>query len=153
MKTLLLLLLLVTAALFADGNFYTASYSSILSGTTDAMTIQLPNNSTRDVHFLSAWVRCSAACKFTISQGGARATTTTLATTALNGALPSQATAWSASNAGAGTTIGTYSLEAAGTYAVDLTKFQLTKGPANTLTIAIATFTGTWQPAAHWNEF
>ena len=34
MKTLLLLLLLATSVLFADGNYYTASYSAALNGAT-----------------------------------------------------------------------------------------------------------------------
>ncbi len=152
MKTLLLFLLLAVVPLFADGNYYTASYSAALNGTTDALTVQLPSGSTKDVQFIVAWVRCSAACTWSVSQGGAAATSTTLATAALNGALPSQVTAWSASNAGAGTTLGTYSLEAAGTYPIDLTKFKLAKGPGATLTISIANFTGTWRPTIQWGE-
>ncbi len=152
MKTLLLLLLLVTAALFADGNYYTASYSAALNGATDALTVQLPSGSNKDVHFIVGWVRCSAACSFSVVINGALATSTTLATTAINNTLPSQATAWSASNVGSGTTVATYNLEAAGTYPFDLTKFFLTKGPGATLTISIATFTGTWRPTIQWSE-
>lgn len=152
MKTLLLSLLLATSTLFADGNFYIASYSSTLSATTDALTIQMPSNGTKDARGIIAWVRCSAACSFSISQGGAAATTTTLTTVAQNGAPPSQVTAWSASNAGAGTTVATYYLEGAGSYPVDLSKFVLVHGPTSTLTISIASFTGTWRPTIQWTE-
>src|SRR5579863_600988 len=117
MKTLLLFLLLITSTLLrGQSNYYTATYSSTLSGTTDALTVQLPSASNKDVHFVVGWVRCSAACTFSVVVNGANATTTSLATVAVNNTVPSQATAWSASNVGAGTTVATYNLEAAGTY-------------------------------------
>jgi hypothetical protein len=151
MKTLLVILLL-TSSLFAE-NFYVASYGASLVASTDALTIQVGASTTKDIRPIVAWVRCSAACSFSLVINGTAATTTTLATVALPGATSaSQATAWSASNVGSGTTLATYFLEAAGTYPIDLTKFALPHGPKSNLTISIASFTGDWRPAIQWAE-
>jgi hypothetical protein len=152
MKTLSLILLL-TASLYADGNYYLASYSSTLSGTTDALTLQVGTTTTRDIRPIVAWVRCSAACSFSLVINGTAATTTTLTTASLPGnTTPSQATAWSASNVGAGTTLATYNLEGAGTFQIDLSKFVIPHAPNSNLTISIASFTGTWRPTIQWSE-
>jgi len=151
MKRLFLFLLLSSLA-FGDGDYYLATYSQALVASTDALTIQMPAGATKSVRGVVAWVRCSAACTFTVSQNGTPATTTTLATIAMNGSIGSQVKAYSASNVGSGTTQGTYYLESAGTYPIDLTKYLLVRGTNSNITISIATFTGTWVPTIQWGE-
>lgn len=108
-------------------NRYEAIHT-ISSGTGEAITVQQPASPAASVQFEIAVIYCSAACTAALSQNGTGATATTLATTPLNGAPISTATAWSASNVSGGTSLYTYNLTAAGTLTLDLTKFILGKG-------------------------
>jgi hypothetical protein len=153
MKKLILLLGLASSLSSQDIHYFVASYSSTLAATTDTITIQAPTGMQKDVHFVSAWIYCSAACSFTINRNGAAATTTSFSPNGLNDSYAPQATAFKASNVGAGTQIGQpYQIVSAGTYSLDLSKFILTRGANSNLSISIASFTGTWIPSIQWSE-
>ena len=107
-------------------NRYEAIHTGASGGET--VTVQQPANPGFSVQFEVAVVYCAAACTIKLSQNGTGATSTTLATTPLNGAPLSTATAWSASNVSGGTSLYTYTLAAAGTVTLDLSKFILGKG-------------------------
>jgi hypothetical protein len=107
-------------------NRYEAIHTGAAAGET--ITIQQPANPSLSIQFELAVVYCASACTIKITQNGTGATATSLATTPLNGAPISTATAWSASNVSGGTSLYTYNLTAAGTLTLDLTKFILGKG-------------------------
>jgi len=150
--------LILAATLFAQrvGNsyYYLAYYSSTLSGAADAITIQAPTGMQKDAHFVYAGIYVSAPATVTVCQNGANATTTALTTARLNGAPPSQALAFSASNVGASAArdCGPPNTLPIGISNIDLGKYILTRGANSNLTISIATFTGTWQPTIQWSE-
>lgn len=108
-------------------NRYEAIHT-ISSGTGEAITVQQPASPAASVQFEIAVIYCSAACTAALSQNGTGATATTLATTPLNGAPISTATAWSGSNVSGGTSLYTYNIAAGATLTLDLTKLILGKG-------------------------
>lgn len=155
MRNLILLVALGAVGLPAQDShsYYLAFKQTTLAGATDALTVQLPTTGVnKDAKFVYASIYCSATCTPSIAQNGTNATTTTLATVALNGAPPSQALAFSASNVGAGSSSVTYPPFPVGISNIDISKYLLTKGANSNLTISLASFTGTWWVLIQWSE-
>lgn len=127
---------------------------TVSSSTGEAVTVQQPASPSASVQFELAVVYCSVACTATLSQNGTGATSTTLATKALNGAPTSSATAWSASNVSGGTTLNVYNIAAGVTLTLDLTKFFLGKGNGvnQNLTITTSGMSGSDSTMIQWVE-
>lgn len=145
-----LLAVLASLALVANGQ--DGSYGNYLAtASTTALTIQQPAANAKQVVFDKAWVYCVAAQTVTLSWNGTAATATTLATLVLPPyRLPSQATAWSSSNAGGGTTGPVYNVGAGVTFPIDLSKIGLGAiGTGANLTI---TTSGTCTITVAWSE-
>lgn len=112
---------------------------------TEKLTIQKPVGATKSIIFDYAKVYCTVATTATLSIDGTAATTTTLTPTPMNESPVSTALAFRSSNVGAGTVMDTYSVPAATTYTIDLSKFYINNDavvPRN-LTIATDTSSGT----------
>jgi hypothetical protein len=133
-------------------NHYQAIDTKSLSSAAETLTIQQPSSPGYTVVFESLWVRCSTSCAFTLSQNGSAASATTLAIVALNNSPVSSITAWKGSNSTGGVTLGTYYLEAAGTYALDMSKFQLSNAAGKNLTITTSSVTATVAITVQWTE-
>lgn len=131
---------------------YQAIDSESLISSTTAVTIQQPASPAYLVVFETLTVRCSVACSFTLSQNGSAATSTALGIAALNNSPATSVKAFYKSNASGGTTLGTYYLEAAGTCAIDMSKFQLQRIAGNNLTVATSSVTGNVEIIAQWIE-
>lgn len=158
MIRLIALLVLLVSAMFAQSpvlSGYTANKST--TGTTEKITIQQPASGSRRVRLVSAFVYCSVGCDIDQSRNGTAATSTTLATSKLNpsDAGASSATAWSASNVGAGTTIApTITISPGVNQPIDLQGLYLIgDGSGNNYTIAITAGTsGTIRVSVKWYE-
>lgn len=132
---------------------YIAEKETSLSSAAEAVTVQQPTSGAKIVVFEGAWVYCSVACTFTLSQNGTAATTTTLATRRVNKSPASTAVAFSSSNVGAGTTLATYSVAAGATYPILLDTVWLdNNNVANNLTIATSSITGTARITIQYTE-
>lgn len=134
---------------------YEAIHTGAANGET--VTVQQPASPSASIQFELAVVYCAVTCTIKVVQNGTGATGTTLATTALNGAPPSSATAWSASNVSGGTSLYTYNIGGASTPAtltLDLTKFFLGKGNGvnQNLSITIGGTGATPQTMIQWVE-
>ncbi len=157
LKTALLALgLLVAAVAQTENDTCRAPYScyAALKETASAETLtvqQVFAPEHRNVEFRYATVYCAAACNFTLSQNGTAATTTTLATTVIQGST-SSALAFSASNVGAGTAIAKYYLNDGQTITLDLKGMHLQPSTASNLTIATSTIVGTVRIQFYWRE-
>lgn len=151
----------ITATCHAQ-NYYMATRSVTLSGATDKVTIQQPASGARNVRFKGALVSCSVACTITLSQNGTTASTTALAVTPLNLSPTPAALAFSASNAGNGTTIATYPIAASdiGRKWIELGPscttcndgFTLAPGPNSNLSIAVSSISGDFFVAIYFTE-
>lgn len=128
---------------------------SISGSTGETVTVQQVASGTKTLIYENAWVVCSVACTVKVSQNGTGATTTTLATSALNTSPPSTAKAFSASNVGTGVYVsGAYTLAAAGTVSIDLSRFYSTQngGINQNLSIIVAGTTLTATTTIQWVE-
>jgi hypothetical protein len=142
--------LIWTSLLFAFGLSaqvqYVVQKTTALSGAVEGITIQQPASAAQNVKFIAVYIDCSAACTLTLTRDGAAATTTALTVNNLNpGEKAAAVTAFSSSNVGAGTTIGVYTLGAAGTICLDLSgiTFRSTNGTGSNLTIKTNSITAT----------
>lgn len=144
MKKLFLASLFIVGV--AQGQVYTASKNTVLAAGAETVTIQQPASASRQVTFISVYVDSTVATTWTLSVNGTAATSTTLT---VNNVNPSEtapkATAFSASNVGGGTTIGTYGCAAACNLSIDLTglTFPQGTGTGTNLTIKSTSITGT----------
>lgn len=144
MKTLTLAFLFVAG--ICQAQVYTASKNTVLAASAETITIQQPATNSRQVTFISVYVDSTVATTWTLSVNGTAASSTTLA---VNNVNPSETAAsskaFSASNVGAGTTIGTYGCAAACNLSIDLTglTFPQGTGTATNLTIKSTSITGT----------
>lgn len=125
-----------------DTDYRYEAIHTISSGTGEAVTVQQPATPSADIQFEIGVVYCSAACTVALSQNGTGATSTTLATTALNGSPTSTAKAWSASNVSGGTALFTYNVAAGATLTLDLTKLILGRGNGINQNFTITTVAG-----------
>lgn len=137
-------LLLLASCGFAQN--YVVTKQTSLSGAAEVITVQQPATGSRQVSFKSAFVDCSVACTVTLERNGTAATATTLAVRNVNpGELAASAVAFSSSNVGTGTVLGTASLVAGGAVIFDLTGINFAQGSVanNNLTIRTSSITGT----------
>lgn len=137
MKTLLLAILSAAAA-FAQQPFDRYMATAATTG----LTIQQPAANARQITFgdavvPGASVYCVAAQTATLSWSGTAATATAGTELMLPGTFtPSNATVWTATNVGAGTTGQVYQVAAGATIAIPLPWFRLgTAGTAQNITI------------------
>lgn len=133
---------------------YHANITTVLAGAAEKVTIQSSATATQAV-FESADVYCSAACNVTISQNGTAATTTAFAIVGVNGASTTGAPiAYSSSNVGTGTILGTYTVPAGATLSLDMTEFIIpaNAGTAANLSIGTDSITGTARIQIRWRK-
>ena len=99
----------------------------------------------RAVHPVGARVQCSVECNLTLERDGTAATTTAATPVALLPQAPAAVTkAFVASNVGAGSVVGRYTITAGDWERIDLTRFRLFGlGTAKNLTLRFASMTGT----------
>jgi hypothetical protein len=151
------------AALIATGavisaQTYTVQKTSVLAGTTEAITIQQPASGAKNVDLLSAYVDCmnngaSVDTTVTLERNGTAATTTTLATAQVNPqvAVASTVQAFSASNVGAGTVL--HVSEFLGFQVFELSSLIMRgNGGSQNFTIRIAAITATCHITIKWTE-
>lgn len=140
----LFLLTLLAAPLFAQE--YVVQKQTVLAAGAEVITVQQPTSSSRYVTFRQFYIDCSAACTVTLERNGAPATTTSLPVKNVN---PNEgvasAVAFSASNVGVGTVIGTYALSAGGNITIDISNinFQQGSNQFSNLTIRTNSITAT----------
>ncbi len=152
MKRLLLLLLL---ALPAFAQEYVAVKNTSLNAAPEIITVQQPATGARTVRFRAFYADCSVACTITLLRNGTAATTTTLSTMQINPSVgvASTANAFSASNVGVGSLIGSYNLQAGGSITVDLSgSFMQGNGTCKNLTVSTNSITGTVNIIIKWQE-
>lgn len=132
---ILLVLLTSTIALKAQVA-YSTSYSTTTSTSTSVVTVQQLPTSTRIVRFNGLYFKTSAACNFTLENNGTPATTTTLAVSPVNSdSRAASVLAFSSSNVGSGTVLGTYTLAAGEWRTLDLTGFRFSPLTQSNLTL------------------
>lgn len=134
----------------------------VLAGAGTTFTVQQPATSVKTIVLDSALVYTSVASSFTQSVNGTAASATAGTVAQIPGNTPTitaTATAWTASNVGAGTSIaGTFYTYAGGPgVSLDLTNggYNLTlkpTGTASNYSITIASMTGTAQITMCWRE-
>lgn len=141
-----LLFVIILAGGVCQGQTYTVTKQTALSGAAETVTVQQPASGSRQVTFISAYFDCSVACSFTMSVNGTAATATTLAVNNVNPAeTAASAKAFSGSNVGSGTTIATYNCTAACSVPIDLTNVTFAQGlgTSTNLTLKSSSITGT----------
>ena len=145
MKRILILFLALCASSFAQDTTarYVARKSTVLSSSSEKVTVQQPTSGAKIVLFDKATIYSTVACDFTLSQAGTAATTTTLTPTPLNRSAAATAVAFSSSNAGAGNTIKVYSVPAGVEVPINLSNPYLDNdGTAQNLSLASASVSG-----------
>ena len=143
MKKLLVLSLLAIPAW--SQLVYTASKTTVLSGTAEVITVQQPATGSKIVRFISAFIDSTAACAITIEKDGTAATGTALTPApVLTGQVASAATAFYSSDVGSGTVITRASIPADGSIVVDLSRISMVgNNKGMNLTVRTASCTGT----------
>lgn len=134
---------------------YSAYKSTALTAAAETITVQQPAvGSARRVTLKSASVYCSVDCTITFARSGTAATSTTLATIPQSPSYAaSTATAWSASNVGAGTTLLVFAITAGNTQAFDLAGIEfLVGGTTQNFSAITSSITGTARIQITWTE-
>lgn len=140
---------------------YTATKTTSLTSSTEVITVQQPSSSSRHVQFISATVDCknTTSLTFTLERNGTDASSTTLAIAKQNSSDSTPTvSAWSGSNVGTSTVLGTYICPATGTGTFGGRVLDLTQqvfdgvGPGKNLTIRTASDTGTVYITILWKE-
>ncbi len=158
MKRLLALLVFCAVGAMADeqppGAQYLVSYSATLSATAGVVTVQQPASAGRNVQFVWASVFCSVTCYYTLERDGTAATATSATVVKINpDARAATATAWTASDAGAGTVIGHFGNLNGGLQSFNLDdKTFHSDGTAINFTIRIVSLTGDVKVVIAWKE-
>lgn len=140
-----LVLFLFSLPCFAQYN-YSVTKQTALSGAAEKITIQSPAAATnRLIKFVSAYADCSVPCNLTLALNGTNATATALTINKLDTSTSAAISlAFSSSDVGTGTSVGTYSLPAGGWITIDLSGIIF---PPNTtgknLTLSTDTISGT----------
>lgn len=141
--------LLACSALRARG-FYSYEKSTTLSGASEAVTIQMPANSSDTAAMQTATIYSSVAATFTLERNGSLATTTQATPSEINGGSTGDGRAYYSSNVGSGTTIKTYTLSAGQELPIDLLGVGLK--PGQNVTIRSASMTGSIRIYFQWRE-
>lgn len=169
MKRILIFLLpLVIAAIVvqpanAQTNRFTASTGDVtLAGTALTLTVQKPAPPSGDlsggkpVTLESFTVYCSVPCNVTQAYNGTAASATAATVTPIppNTTVNATATAWSASNVGAGTAVpGTIHIGQPGSQAIDVSKVVINGvSTAANYSVTVAAISGTANIVAIWSE-
>jgi len=152
----MLIVFLFALTCFAQSGTYVVLQKSVLSSTTEAVTIQLPATATRNVDFglpdTGVSIYCSAACEITVDRNGTLATTTAIAVGKLRSIYATlQSAAYRSSNAGVGTEIANIVVPAGGTFPLGLADFALKAG--ENLNIRIASVSATVIITAKYREY
>lgn len=136
--------------------YFSATKTTSLTAAAETLTVQHTVDKQRNVTFISGYMYCSVACTVTLSRSGTAATTTANSVVALNPnnvfVQTNQALAFNTSNVGAGTTIIVYQLPAGSFMTIDLSKFELSGGVADNLTMGTNSITGTAVLQLTWQE-
>lgn len=123
----------------------------IVSASTTALTVQQTAANPTAIEFASASVYCVASQTATISWNGTAASaTTTVPKTIPPTLIPASVTAYTGSNAGAGTTGPVYNVPGGATMLIDLSWFRM--GNTGTTTNLTITTTGTCTITILWTE-
>lgn len=130
---------------------FTVEYKKALSSSTQVITVALPSGSARTVRFDSAYLESTAACEFTLERDGTAATATALTVNAVNTGTSNAALAYRDSDAGAGTVLSRFTVQANGSIAIDLAQKGLKAG--ENLTLRSASCTATVITALQWGEY
>lgn len=142
MKKLILALLLVGTSW--GQTYYSTSKTTTTSGSTEVVTVQLGGGLVT-ARFIGVSIDCDATCTYTVERNGTPATSTSLAIKNINpGEASSRLTAWSASNAGVGSSIiSRGKLSAGGGITIDLSKITMSgNDPAQNITVRSGSFSG-----------
>lgn len=146
----LIILSLLTLALYAQGT-YVIERKSSLSASTEAITVQLPAGTNRTLKLQDASVYCSAQCEATLERDGSLATTTAITPAKLNSTdATAAAQAFRSSNAGSGTSIGRQVIGAGQVFILDLQEVGLKAGES--FTVRIDSITATVIINVKWRE-
>ncbi len=136
----------LTGAAFGQDLWFTSSTGVVaLAGAGATATIQRGSGTSSLIQLHEATVYCSVACTITQSQNGTAATATAGNVRALNpNFTAATATFWTASNVGAGTTVGSpITCTAACTIVIDLSKISIPRqSTAYNYSITISSITG-----------
>lgn len=138
---------LFCASAFSQETWFASSTGVVsLSGAGATATLQRAASTSKNITLDTATVYCSVACTITQSQNGTAATATAGTIRGINPSAyaRSEATFWTASNVGAGTTIGApVTCTAACTIVLDLSKVSIPTGSTSfNYSITISSITG-----------
>lgn len=138
---------LFCASAFSQETWFSSTTGIVtLGGAGATFTIQQLPSGTKTITLDTITVYCSVACTITQAQNGTAATATAGTATGLNPTsnARAQATIWTASNVGAGTSVGTPLRLAAGeTRVIDVSKIVLPIGSAAiNYSISVSSITG-----------
>ena len=140
----------------AAQNHYSATTGDVsLSGAGTKLTIQQQAAGTKTLNLDRAVVYCSVACDVTQERNGTAASTTAGSVNKLDpGGASSQASIYTASNVGTGSTVGQIlHLPATATAVLDLAHIHLPRGSTTTnYTVVISSITGTANITFYWSE-
>ena len=147
MKKLIFLAALAATAAFGQQLRYSATTGDVtLTGTATTLTIQQAATGTRQINLETITVFCSVACNVTQTQNGTAATATAGTLTPIgNTQVPATASAYTASNVGAGTAVGAMLHLAGGqTVIIDVSKVSLGKsGTGTNYSVTVSAISGT----------
>lgn len=155
MKRLIALTLFVCSLGLAQTREYVVPYTADLTATAAIVTVQQPaSGGAGVVRFSGLYIYCSVACNFTLERTGTAATATAATPVPLNSTTTAaRTTAFTASNVGSGTTLGTYSLLASTSKSFDLAGVALFgNGTAKNFTVRTNAITGTVQVVIQFKE-
>lgn len=149
----LLLLTLVPIGLLAQATDYVAELDNDLTTTARKLTLQMAAAPTRNVFPVAAKVYCANACVVTQVINGTAASATSATIRNPRGIRTANATAWTQSNVGAGTTIATDVIPAGTTMRFDLSTYEMRgTSSATNLTLATDAISGRVIMTIIWNE-
>ncbi len=150
-----MLFLATLVAVISFAQDYVLVREAALTATADAVTVQQPaTDAARVVRFIGAYVYCSVDCAVTLERNGTAASATSATPAPVSSSAPAaKTTAFVASNAGAGTGLGKYTIPANGSLRVDLSALALFgPGTAKNVTVRVGSLTGTVKYILTWTE-
>jgi len=152
-----IVLCLFCTAQGTPNRFSSSTGKVVLSGAATTFTLQQASVGSKKIILEGATVSCTVACEVTQAENGAAATSTAGSISCVQPCGPAAtATTWTASNVGAGTTIGANPLPvpAAGVLIIDLSKvyFSKTSTSATNYSISTNSITGTVVITFIWSE-
>lgn len=136
-------------------NTYSFVCDTTPSGASAACTVQQPASGAKTIQFIDAFVYTVTATDITVARDGTAATATAGTANKLNSTTAAATVSvYTASNVGAGTTLSTVPLAAAGSTVLDLEEIQMIgNGTAKNLTIKTGTTSARVVVVIRWREF